>query len=139
MSKRIAQVEIIVYKIKNNQPLFLLLKRIESRGEFWQPITGGANDDETLEDAAKRELMEETQIKNYLNFINKVHYFEFDIEIHGRIKEYVFAVEVNEKTEVVLSDEHEEKKWCNFEESLKLLKYENNKEGFRKVFKIINK
>ncbi|OIO18672.1 MAG: hypothetical protein AUJ23_03235 [Candidatus Magasanikbacteria bacterium CG1_02_32_51] len=139
MSKRIAQVEIIVYKIKNNQPLFLLLKRIESRGEFWQPITGGANDDETLEDAAKRELMEETQIKNYLNFINKVHYFEFDIEIHGRIKEYVFAVEVNKKTEVVLSDEHEEKKWCDFEEALRLLKYENNRESFRKVFKIINK
>ena len=138
MPKRIAQVEIIVYKMVDNQPLFLLLKRIESRGGFWQPITGGANDNETLQAAAKRELYEETQIKDYLNFFEDVYYFEFDIEIHSRIKEYVFAVEIDTNTDAILSDEHEEKKWCNFEEALKLLKYENNKDGFRKVFEIIN-
>ena len=83
-------------------------------------------------------MYEETQIKDYLNFFEDVYYFEFDIEIHSRIKEYVFAVEIDTNTDAILSDEHEEKKWCNFEEALKLLKYENNKEGFRKVFEIIN-
>lgn len=139
MLKKLTQVEFIVYKIINNQPLFLLLKRVKSLGGYWQPITGGVHDGEIIEEAAKRELMEETQINNYLKFYKDVHYYEFDLEGYEKIKQYVFAIEVEEKTDAILSDEHEEKKWCNLEESLSLLKYENNRESFRKIFEIINK
>ena len=137
MDNRIAQVEIIVYKIVNNTPLFLLLKRIPARGGFWQAITGGVNKGEDLVSAAKREVFEETQIKDYLKFISDVYCFEFDNEYKKGIKEYVFGAEVSKDANVILSDEHSEKKWCDIREALKLLKYETNKEAFKKLHNLL--
>ena len=51
MKIRTTQVEVIVFKMVNGQPLFLLLKRNPRRGGFWQPITGGVHDEEKLPDA----------------------------------------------------------------------------------------
>ncbi|MDA3839987.1 MAG: NUDIX pyrophosphatase [Patescibacteria group bacterium] len=139
MNKRVAQVQIIVYKMVRNEPLFLLFKRVPERGGFWQAITGGVNEGEDLSVAAKRELFEETKIKDYIKFLRKVYYFEFDTEEYGRIKEYVFAVEVDDNTEAVISNEHSEQKWCSYKEALSLLKYESNKDSFKKLYSILNK
>ena len=135
MNSRIAQVEIIVYKIVNNEPIFLLLKRIPERGGFWQPITGGAHETENLASAAKRELFEETQIKDYINFLSDVHYFEFDSDGEGILKEYVYAAEVDNSIDAKLSYEHSEKKWCTINKVIDLLKYDTNKEAFKKLYK----
>ena len=43
---RIAQVEVIVFKIVDGKPIFLLMKRQPERGGFWQPVTGGVEADE---------------------------------------------------------------------------------------------
>lgn len=137
MDTRIAQVEVIVYKVINNEPLFLLVKRIPEKGGFWQPITGGMHKNENLADAAKRELMEETQISAYKNFIGDVHYFEFNTEENKLLKEYVFGVEVDKNTDARLSYEHSEKKWCQLNEALLLLKYKSNKDAFKKLYKIL--
>ena len=134
MKARTIQVEVIIFKIVNNEPLFLLLKRNPRRGGFWQPVTGGVHEDEGLADAAKRELFEETQLDACLRFIEDVYYFEFDSEGYGRLKEYVFGVEVAQDVDVAISPEHTEMKWCTFEESLELLKYDTNKEAFKKLY-----
>ena len=134
MDNRVAQVEIIVYKIIKKQPLFLLVKRSPEKGDFWQPITGGANENENLIDAAKRELLEETGIKEYKKFLSGVYYFEFDTENYGRLKEYVYGVEVDKDVDAELSHEHTEKKWCTIDEALQLLKFDTNKEAFKKLF-----
>ncbi len=138
MDNRVAQVEIIVYKIINNQPLFLLAKRNPEKGGFWQPITGGANKNEKLIEAAKRELLEETGIKEYKNFISGVYYFEFNTENYGRLKEYVYGVEVDNNVDAKLSEEHTEKRWCTLDESLQLLKFETNKEALRTLYSQLN-
>ena len=65
---RIDQVEIIVFKVIDGNPLFLLLKRIPSRGGFWQPVTGGVNAGEDFTLAAKREVQEETGINEFREF-----------------------------------------------------------------------
>ncbi|MBT3817084.1 MAG: NUDIX pyrophosphatase [Candidatus Magasanikbacteria bacterium] len=137
MNTHIAQVEIIVYKIVNAEPQFLLLKRVPERGSFWQPVTGGVHKNEDLLSAAKRELFEETQIKDYINFLNDVHYFEFHDDEQGMLKEYVYGVEVNEKIDVKLSLEHSEKKWCTINEALELLKFDTNKDAFKKLYKLL--
>lgn len=138
MNNRIAQVEIIVYRLVNKEPLFLLLKRIPERGGFWQPITGGVHKNEDLLDAAKRELFEETQIKDYLRFLSDIYYFEFGSDEDGWLKEYVYGVEIDKNMEPVLSFEHTEKKWCTFNEALDLLKYDTNKEAFNKLYERIS-
>lgn len=53
------------------------------------------------------------------------------------IREYVFGVELAGETEIILGDEHEEYKWCSFEEAIGLLQKENNIKAyleFRKRF-----
>ncbi|MBT5016493.1 NUDIX pyrophosphatase [Candidatus Peregrinibacteria bacterium] len=135
---RIAQVEVIIFKIIDEKPVFLLLKRQLHRGGFWQPVTGGVEKGEDLKETALREMKEETGIENYVEVLEDLHYFEFEANGgHGWMKEYVFGVQVDEKTESVISDEHSEQKWCSLDEALDLLKYENNKVGFRKISYVI--
>lgn len=136
-NKRVTKVEVILFKIIDDQPLFLLLKRQPERGGFWQPVTGGVEKGEDLKEAALREIEEETGIKNFVKVLENIHYFEFEANGgFGWMKEYVFGVEVHKEAESVISDEHSEQKWCSFSEALDLLKYENNKEGFRKINKL---
>jgi dihydroneopterin triphosphate diphosphatase len=134
---RIAQVEVIIFKVLEGKPLFLLLKRQPHRGGFWQPVTGGVEVGEDLKETALREMKEETGITEVVKILEDLHYFEFEANGgHGWMKEYVFGVQVDEKAESVISDEHSEQKWCALEEALELLKYENNKVGFRKISEI---
>ena len=48
----------------NNQNKVFVGKRIDNANNFWQMPQGGVNENETFEIAAKRELEEETGIKN---------------------------------------------------------------------------
>lgn len=110
-----------------------MLKRNQEKGGFWQPITGGVEDGESLAQAVNRELWEETGISKYVRVINDVYYFEFNTTEYGKLKEYVFGIEVAPDIEAKISSEHTEMKWCTLEESLALLKYEDNKSALKKL------
>jgi dATP pyrophosphohydrolase len=138
MSTRTTQVEVIIFKIINNEILFLLLKRNPQKGNFWQPVTGGVENEENLIQAVNRELYEETSITQYLRIIDDVYYFEFNTDECGILKEYVFGVEVTSNTEVKISYEHTEYKWCRLEEALDLIKYDSNKIAMEKLYLILS-
>jgi len=121
------QVQAILFKKTNGGIHYLLLKRISDTGGFWQPITGGIEKGETKTQALKREIQEETGIKDPTKIIKNVHYCEFwdyhkPEARHRLVKEHVFGVEINPSEKVTLSQEHTKHKWCNFEEALKKLK-----------------
>jgi len=138
MLNRTTQVEVIVFKIVNDKILFLLLKRNEQKGGFWQPVTGGVHDGENLSDAVKRELLEETGIKDYIHIYDNIHYFEFNTDEFGTLKEYVFGMRIKDSDDAKLSPEHTDMRWCVFEEALDLLKYDSNKVGFKKLFDLLS-
>lgn len=138
------QVECIIFRKKKNFFEFLLLKRIEKKGGFWQPPCGGLENKESIIEAAYREIFEETNIskKDILNVIENVHCFDINKHyITGEpiqpIKEYVLGFEVNPETEVSIfknvCTEHEKFAWISFEDSIKMLKWDNNKEAFEKL------
>ena len=144
---RTAQVECIVYRINNNQTEYLLLKRIPAKGGFWQPVTGGIEEDDKLE-AAYREVMEETGIQRdqILRTIEDVHYFVMDKNYLTnkpipRMEEFVYAFEVHPDTEVSIHNniypEHEEFQWVNYETALRMLKWDSNKDAFKKLFTLL--
>jgi len=114
------------------------LKRNEQRGGFWQPVTGGVEDGENLIEAVNRELREETGVTKYLRIIENLHYFEFQSERYGKLKEYVFGVEVDSGITIKISPEHTEMKWCDLNDALTLLKHDNNKVGFKKISQLIS-
>jgi dihydroneopterin triphosphate diphosphatase len=137
MSTRTTQVEIIVYKIVGNEIFFLLLKRNEQKGGFWQPVTGGVEEGESLVQAVNRELWEETDIIDYLRLVEDVYFFEFSAEGYGPLKEYVFGIEISVNTKVKISPEHTEMKWCSLGEVMESLKYESNKVAFKKLYAML--
>jgi 8-oxo-dGTP pyrophosphatase MutT (NUDIX family) len=128
------QIEAIIFR-KNNQEIeYLLLKRTQKKGGFWQPVTGGVEEKEREREAVIREVKEETGVEEILAIIEDVHYFK--LEENG-IDEFVFGVEVSPEAEISIEKniypEHDEFKWCNFEEALNLLKWPGNKEGLKKL------
>jgi dATP pyrophosphohydrolase len=111
---------------------YLLLKRLPERNGFWQPVTGGMEEGETREEALRREVMEETGVKNIVAVIEGLYYFEFsDPNLN---QEYVYGVEVSSSEEIVLDgEEHSEYRWCSFQEALQLLHWKENKKALRRL------
>ncbi|PIU58798.1 hypothetical protein COS86_07685 [Candidatus Bathyarchaeota archaeon CG07_land_8_20_14_0_80_47_9] len=126
------QVEAILFRRKNGRTKYLLLKRTPEREGFWQPVTGGVEEGETRIDALKREVTEETGIKDILGIIEGIHYFEFSDPYLN--KEYVYGVEVSADEKVVIDEnEHSEFRWCSLQETLRLMKWKENKEALKKL------
>ncbi len=71
------QVQGILFRKINGKIQYLLLKRISSIGRFWQPVTGGIEEGETKIEALKREVSEETGIKNIVRIMKDIHNCEF--------------------------------------------------------------
>ena len=138
------QVQGILFRKINGKIQYLLLKRISSIGRFWQPVTGGIEEGETKIEALKREVSEETGIKNIVGIMKEIHYDElwdfFKREgCQWLIKEFAFGVEVSSNDKIVMSREHSEYRWCGFEEALKLLKWKGNKEALEKLNEILSR
>ena len=137
------QIQAILFRKLNRETQYLLLKRASSTGGFWQSVTGGIEEGETKIQALKREVSEETGIKNVAIIIKDVHYCEFwdyfKREARQRlIKEHVFGVEIHSNEKITISQEHTEYKWCSFKEALKLLKWEENKEALKRLDKMLS-
>ena len=127
------QILIILFRRKEEQIEFCIFKRNDMN--TWQGVAGGGEEGETIIESAKRELYEETGIKDVevikLDSISIVpsYYFK-DSASFGKdfyvVPEYAFAVELSNE-EIVLSDEHKEYKWCKYDEVKELLQWDSNK------------
>ena len=128
------QVLIIPYRIIDGKIEYCIFKRRDMK--IWQWIAGGAEDfDLNIVESAKRELYEETKIKDVqieeleirakIPVVNIVKDFIWGENVFYS-EEYAFCVNIKDK-EIILSDEHEEYQWLEYEEARKLLKYDSNK------------
>ena len=130
------QIEVFCFKKQDNDIFYLLLKRIPTRGDFWQPITGGNEEGESLIDTVLREIYEETGIKNSLRIIETG--FSFKFNDNGRDhEEFCFGVEVDPNIEIVISEEHNEYRWLDKQSAMKLLVWENNKKSLEIISSMI--
>jgi dATP pyrophosphohydrolase len=118
----------------------LLLHRIPSREGFWQGVSGGVEQGEALAEAAHRELLEETGfVPCQLQQIDCSYSFSMQDEWRAlyapgveEIKEYVFLACVNAQEPRLDPAEHDQWRWCRFDEALKLLTWPENKEALRR-------
>ncbi len=113
-------------------PFFLLLRRIERLGGYWQPITGTKEDNETLIVAAMREIAEETGLSNIQLHPEPDYVFTFE-KCGKQYQEFTFAAQTNE-TNIRLSSEHSEYSWLPFNSALNLLFWETNKQALRAIY-----
>jgi dATP pyrophosphohydrolase len=131
------QVEAILFRRSNRKVRYLVLKRVPERDGFWQPVTGGVEEGETVIEALEREIREETGIENIVRIVEDVYYFE--VSHPYLMKEYVFGVEVSQKEKIVLDQkEHSEFRWCTLQEALGLMKWNENREALKKLNKMLS-
>lgn len=111
---------------------FLLLRRADTEPVYpglWQVVTGTIEPGEHAGDTALRELREETGIVatglDVLPMTGSFYLPRTD-EIH---LVPAFACLVSEETLVRLSDEHQEFRWCSYEEARHLLVFPSHQQG----------
>ncbi len=112
---------------------FLMMRRIRSRGGFWQGITGAPLPHERDDEAAIREVQEETGFDVTRELIRLGVEYEYAITpAVGRSRGYhpetraihvaSFAAEITRDLDPILDpNEHDEFVWCSYEQAHALL------------------
>ncbi len=122
----------ILYRESPSGKMYLLLNYPSGHWDF---VKGNIEKGETFKETVIREAREETGITD-INFIDG---FEDRVEYHyqrdGELvhKEVVFFLAKTEANEVVLSHEHLDFTWLNFDDAMNKLTYKTAKKLFKKV------
>ena len=126
----------IVFYIENGKVYYLLLKH----SSYWGFPKGKIEENETELESAKRELFEETSIKDIeiFDFREEIHYkYHFNGKFI-RKKLVLFLAKAKDK-KFCISYEHLAGGWFDFQTALKLVRYENNKKVLIKANEYIKK
>ncbi len=127
---RVIDCHIVCYNNKKNDWEFLLLRRSMNTiyPGTWQGVTGKIENSETPYQTALRELEEETGLKAYRLFtVDKVNMF-YDAKKDTMNLIPVFGAIV-QSNDIILSKEHTEYKWCDLNETIKLITWDQQKKG----------
>jgi len=122
---------VIVFRIENGRPLYLLLKH----PSYWGFPKGHLEDGETEEDTARRELAEEaglTDVEIVPDFREVIEYW-FKKEGHSIHKKVIFFLARTENPDLTLSSEHEDAGWFDFVESERRARYRSQRALLRKA------
>ena len=123
-------VDCHIFRWENEKPVFLLLKRSKNQiyPDAWQCVTGKIEKNETPNDAAIRELKEETGLTPISMWIvDQVNHF-FEVKSNRMNLIPVFGVQVD-STNITLSVEHNDYKWCSVDEGIDLIMWNQQKQG----------
>ncbi len=132
MGKLLVQVDVIIFYFNEGMIEYLLLKRNKNRGGFWQPVTGGVEEGESLLFAARREVFEESGIDKVKNIYDLKYSFKY-MANNKIITEHVFAFEAFNKEINLQRGEHSNYVWLEYEDAVKLLKWDTNIDSFKRL------
>jgi len=136
------QILVYVFRRRDDGVVdFLLLRRLDHRGGFWQGVTGAPERQETDAQAAVREVFEETgfDVETAIAAIDHRYLLhrptgdpaQWD-RLYGpevmTVPEEVYVAEAPGRAEPVLAPaEHDAFTWCELETALGLLAWEENR------------
>ena len=120
--------------IENNKVLLVY----EKNGNFWGFPKGHMEKGENEIETALREVKEEVGLD--VEIIDKERRYILNYIIRDEIdKTTVLYLAIPKNKEIVMQESEIEKvKWCDFEEALETLTFDNSKEVFKKVINDLN-
>lgn len=122
----------VLYQESPSGKMYLLLNYPSGHWDF---VKGNIEKGETFKQTVLREVREETGITD-IDFIDG---FEDKVEYHyqrdGQVvhKEVIFFLARTKTNDVVLSHEHRDYTWLNFDDTLKKLTYKTAQRLFKKI------
>ena len=128
---------IVVFRIQDGDRYFLLLNYPSGHWDF---VKGKIEPGETDHQTAIREAKEETgidELKFIDNFEQEIEYsFQFEKKmIH---KQVVFFLAETKTKEIVISFEHQDFAWLEFDEAIKKITFDNAKKVLKKANAVLN-
>ena len=131
----------VIFRRENKNILYLILyrKAHEHYKESWDFPRGLIEKGETPEEDIIREIKEETGIE-YIKFIKgfkeTVKWF-YKKEGQTIFKEATYYLAETKTQDIKLSFEHDDFKWCSYEEGLNLIKFSNTKNILKKANEVL--
>ena len=140
------QVLLFPYYINDKGIEYAIFHRSDE--DWWQAISGGGEDGETIMESAKREAWEEGGISKDLPYVkldtvNSIPAEEFADSIYWNENIYVipencYGVEIIDK-QLILSHEHTEYRWVSYNDAISCLKWDGNKVALWELNKRLGK
>ena len=117
----------VVYR-KNNGEIEYLLLESQNKGHFWGFSKGHVEGNETLEETAKREIKEETQL--VLPIDTSFHvYTEYDLPNGNRKQMTLYTADLTQSEDIHLqAEEIKNCGWFNYADARERLTYDNLKQ-----------
>lgn len=138
---RKAQVVVTLYDHERQSFSFLLLKTNERRGGFWQNVTGRMEENETYEEGALREAMEETglEVEAIRDITDLGVDHDFTDQYQRQVHEKSFLIILDQPWQIKLDpEEHSDFRWLPLTElNEDAVKFSSNFEALKKADKLL--
>jgi len=135
----------VIFRRENNKIYYLLLHypgaSHRAEGDYWDFPKGHIEKGEKIEDTVKREVFEETglkEIKILPGFKETIKYF-FKFEGKNVLKFVTFFLAETKEKKVQISFEHIGYEWLPFEKAIERLTFKNAKEILKKANEFLAK
>ena len=135
----------VIFRRENNKIYYLLLHypgaSHRADRDYWDFPKGHIEKGEKIEDTVKREVFEETGLKDikiFPDFKKTIKYF-FKFEGKNILKFVTFFLAETKEKDVKISFEHIGYEWLPYEEALEKLTFQNAKEVLKRAHKFLTK
>lgn len=145
--KQPRSVQVVIFAETKRGREFLLLRRLESHGGFWQSVTGSLEGAETHIEAAVREVREETGINAALEHLIDLQLVStFEIAPQWRAKyapgithneEVCFALRIDKQDARIDPNEHDSWIWVDSSGAFEMLYWESSKRALASLVKML--
>lgn len=134
------EAQAIIFNQDGKKVLIFKKFDVKFKKFYWRLVKGGVEEDETEEEGLKREILEETGLKN-VRVLKKVHEYEYFHPDNVKHHVSVYLVKGDVKEKISLRGDEDspiiDSKWMSIKEAKKLLFYDSEKESLKKVHSLI--
>lgn len=122
----------VIFRKENGQPLYLLL---HYEAGHWGCAKGHVENNETIEETARREIQEETGLTDirFVPGFKEMNRYFFMKKQERINKTVTFLLAETHQSEITISFEHSGFAWLPYEEALARTTFKNEKEVLRKA------